>query len=366
MRSAIELRIPVGTTEWLLAEDNPAVSVLTRRLLLQVADDSTAASAWSRRNDYAPVAEILRKQRDDGSWAPPERDYQKYGGSLWQIHLLGELWANGDDERVRRGAEYAFRRQLPDGSWSCWNMQPSRSIPCLTANVGRALARLGYAGDERVRSALDYCIRLFRDLGAVDCRLASGCQLNGYCHMVIPKLLLFLAEIPRGTWPDGAAELRDECIGKLREKSISRSLPVEARAFNELLRSASASDYVDLRERFLAEHPILHYQDKPGWLRFGFPLSYNSDTLEALYALSLHDEPRRPEYEAALNLAEAAGDANMQWSMRNSLNGKMLADIETRGAPSKWLTHRALLVLMHFSRHPEPANANSSEGPPMG
>ena len=104
-------------------------------------------------------------------------------------------------------------------------MQPSRSIPCLTANVGRALARMGYAGDERVLNALSYCIRLFRDLGAVDCRLASECQLNGYCHMGIPKLLLF-AEIPCGTWPDGAAELRDECIGKLREKSISRSLPV--------------------------------------------------------------------------------------------------------------------------------------------
>jgi hypothetical protein len=31
--------------------------------------------------------------------------------------------------------------------------------------------------------------------------------------------------------------------------------------------------------------------------------------------------------------------------MRTSFNGKMLADVEKRGAPSKWLTLRALQVL---------------------
>jgi hypothetical protein len=34
----------------------------------------------------------------------------------------------------------------------------------------------------------------------------------------------------------------------------------------------------------------------------------------------------------------------MRWTMRNSLNGKMLADVETKGAPSTWLTLRALQV----------------------
>jgi hypothetical protein len=349
MPTDADLHIPAETTEWLLGENNPAVAVLTRRLLLRDPDDSATSRLWSRRNEYGPVAKILSEQLDDGSWAPPERDYQKYGGSLWQLHFLGELWADGSDERIRRGADYAFRRQMADGSWSCWNMQPSRSIPCLTANVARALARLGYERDERVLSALRYCIELFNELGVPNCRLAHGYQLNGYCHMLIPKLLLFLAEIPRDAWPSGATELQEDCVARLRDKSISRCLPAEARAFSELMRSANASRREELRERFLAEHPALHYGDKPSWLRFGYPLSYNSDTLEALFALALHDEIRRPEYEEALELVRASGGSDLRWAMRSSLNGKMLADVETKGAPSKWLTLRSLLVLAHFS-----------------
>ena len=38
----------------------------------------------------------------------------------------------------------------------------------------------------------------------------------------------------------------------------------------------------------------------------------------------------------------------MRWTLRNSLNGKMIADVETKGQPSKWLTLRALQVLDHF------------------
>ena len=38
----------------------------------------------------------------------------------------------------------------------------------------------------------------------------------------------------------------------------------------------------------------------------------------------------------------------MRWTLRNSLNGKMVADVDTKGAPSKWLTLRALQALSHF------------------
>ncbi len=112
--------------------------------------------------------------------------------------------------------------------------------------------------------------------------------------------------------------------------------------------SAPAGQRSGLRERFLAEHPDLHYGDKPGWLRLGFPLSYNSDALEALLALAAVGEPRRPEYEAAIEKVGAAADGQMRWTLRNTHNGKMIADVETKGAPSKWLTLRALQVLDHF------------------
>lgn len=335
------------TLEWLQGEDNPAVAAFTLRALGE-GDGERASRLWAARNTYAPVAEILARQRPDGSWDAPARDYQKYGGSLWQVHFLGELWADGQDARVLKAAEYAFARQLPDGSWSCSNMRASGAIPCLTANVGRALARLGFSRDERVIAALRYCANLHAELGCLGCRQLLGYQLNGYCHMLAPKLLLFLREVPQSLWPEGADAMRDECVARLREKSVFRSLPKESKEFNALIQATPSGQRDGLRERYLAEHPTLTYAEKPGWLRFGYPLSYNSDALESMDALASLGEPLHAEYEPALDAIRDAG-ATGRWHIRNSLNGKMLADVEAKGEPSKWLTLRALKVLAHFS-----------------
>jgi hypothetical protein len=340
--------IPENTRDWLTAEENPAVSVLARRALLGEPASAELDRLWARRNTYAPVAQILDLMQPDGSWAPRPRDYQKYWGSLWQIHLLGELYADGDDERVRTAADYAFSRQLPDGSWSCSNMQPHGSLPCLTANIGRALARLGFARDERVAAALGYCVARHQALGVVGCAQMLPYQLNGYCHMLTPKVLLFLAEVPDDLWPAGAGELRDACIAALRDKSVVRSVPAESKAYQTLWAAAPRAEREGLRDRFLAESGPLSYLERPGWLRLGYPLSYNSDALEALWALALHGEPLRPEFERALEIVRSAATPEMRWVMRTSFNGKMLADVETKGEPSRWLTYRALSVLRHF------------------
>lgn len=337
------------TLAWLSDEENPAVAVMARRALLGEEGAPELDRLWARRNEYAPVARILELMHDDGSWAPPGRDYQKYWGSLWQIHFLGELHANPDDERVQKAAAYAFSRQLDDGSWSCSNRRPAGSIPCLTANVGRALARLGFARDERVVAALAGLVALYRELGCPQCRQGVGSQLNRYCHMLTPKELLFLGEVPRDVWPEGATDLRDACIDALRDKHIYYSLPVESKQFQELYWSAPAGGRDGLLERFVAEHPDLHFGPKTGWLRFGYPLSYNSDVLEALAALAAHGEPMRDEYAEALAVVESAADAQGRWKLRNTFNGKMLADVEVKGAPSRWVTLRALQVLEHFS-----------------
>lgn len=335
--------VPESTQAWLLDADNPAVSVLARRLLL----DEDDAGTWARRNEYEPVRTILVRQQPDGSWATPGRDYQKYGGSLWQVHFLGELQADGADERVRRAAEYAFSRQLPDGSWSC-NGREDAAIPCLTANVARALARLGWARDERVVRALGWIAERHVTSGILGFCEGVDYTLNGYCHMFAPKALLFLAEVPRELWPDGAEQLREDAVAALRDKQVFGCLPQESREFQDLVWSVPSAERRSVRERYVAQHPMLHHKDKPGWLRFGFPLSYNSDALEALIALAAVGEPARPEYAPALEVVKAAADREMRWTMRNSLNGKMLSDVEHKGEPSRWLTLRALTVWKHF------------------
>lgn len=349
-----EARIPAATLEWLLGEDDPAVAVLTRRTLLGEPDAPETDALWARRNEYEPVRTILDAMREDGSWLPPERDYKKYEGSLWQIVLLGELWADPADERVGRASAYAFSRQLPGGAWSA-NGKPAGAAPCLTANVGRGLARMGFERDERVAAALGWCANLYREQGHLGCRDMHEFALNGYCHMLAPKLLLFLAEIPPEARPDGTGELAEECVRVLRDKEVFRSLPAEFKEFQAEVWTRPRGQMAEARERFIAEHAPLHYGDKPGWLRFGFPLSYNSDALEALLALAAVGEVLRPEYEPALEAVENAADASMRWTLRNTFNGKMLADVEKKGEPSKWLTLRALQVLARFRQWPHPA-----------
>ena len=56
-------------------------------------------------------------------------------------------------------------------------------------------------------------------------------------------------------------------------------------------------------------------------------------------------EAPRDEYQPAIDLVKAAADSEMRWTLRNTFNGKMLADVEVRGQPSKWVTLRALQVL---------------------
>jgi len=38
----------------------------------------------------------------------------------------------------------------------------------------------------------------------------------------------------------------------------------------------------------------------------------------------------------------------MRWKLRTSFNGKMLADVESKGQPSRWVTLRALTALKAF------------------
>jgi len=348
-RGVKSLGVPRETIAWLTEAENPAVAVLTTRVLLGEPDGPRIEALWAQRNEYAPVERVLSLQSEDGSWAAPARDYKKYEGSLWQIHFLGELYANGDDERVRRAAEYAFSRQLDDGSWSCSNKRQYGSIPCLTANVGRALARLGYSRDDRTIEALASIARVYLKNGLLACTAgAHTYTLNGYCHMLAPKVLLFLSEVPQDVWPNGATLLRDECVRVLREREVFRCLPKGSRAFQEVALKVPLKERAALRERYIAEHGPIEYGDKPGWLRFGYPLSYNSDALEALIALAGVGESRRSEYEPALAAVRDAADSRMRWTLRNTHNGKMLADVEAKGKPSKWLTWRALHALVAF------------------
>jgi hypothetical protein len=81
------------------------------------------------------------------------------------------------------------------------------------------------------------------------------------------------------------------------------------------------------------------------WFKFGYPLAYATDillNLEVLVEAGFGEDPR---LTGALRLVRSKQDANGRWLMEHTYNGKMWADIERQGKPSKWVTLRALRVL---------------------
>jgi hypothetical protein len=102
------------------------------------------------------------------------------------------------------------------------------------------------------------------------------------------------------------------------------------------------------RKEFLADIGPGGREPKAGWVRFGFPLNYNSDVLEALYALALAGTPADARLSRALDAVRSKRKGDGRWVMENSLNGKMRAGVEAKGKPSKWLTYFGLTVLRHF------------------
>lgn len=105
------------------------------------------------------------------------------------------------------------------------------------------------------------------------------------------------------------------------------------------------------------EHPLKHrifrrshdpeQVSKAEWLDFGFPLMWNTDALEVLgvlVGLGIRDERMR---DAAL-LVEAKQDANARWTTGRSFNGRLQVNVESKGAPSKWVTLHALRALKGY------------------
>ncbi|TKJ30877.1 MAG: hypothetical protein CEE40_03285 [Chloroflexi bacterium B3_Chlor] len=138
--------------DWLLEPSYPSIPYYTlRHLLDRPPDDQDELAAREAILTEGPGAEILARQRPDGSWLQGETGYNPlHKSSVWQLVFLSELGADGNDERIRRGVEHVLETmQAPDGSFPNVGRY-SGNLLCLEGQTVRALLRLGYGDDERV------------------------------------------------------------------------------------------------------------------------------------------------------------------------------------------------------------------------
>jgi hypothetical protein len=299
-------------TDWLLEEDNSSVRYLTLRTIMEQPEEhrETVAARQSIMRS-GPVPAILAAQHEDGYWVKPGAGYSpKYQGTVWQLMFLAHLAADGSDERVGKACEYVLTHSRDkNGAFSVTGV-PSAAIECLNGNLIYAFYRLGWGRDERVQQSV-------QQLCALISRRHFQCPANYKlpCAWGAVKALLGFSAIPKEERTSEVKAAIDEGADLL----LSRNLAVADYPYQERINS--------------------------NWFKFGFPLSYRSNVLEALHVLAELGYGARPALTDALRLTLSKQDGLGRWRMETSLNGKMWADIEAKGKPSKWVTLQAVQML---------------------
>jgi hypothetical protein len=229
---------------------------------------------------------------------------------------------------------------------------------CLTANILAAFMRLGYGGDPLVvQETENLAQRTVADSG-IRCNVMDY-SLLPRCHMAQPKLLLCFSLIPENKRTPAVKSAISVLVRNMLDAEVFVYVPGHQREWQEIL--AHPPKRAELRKgdtvkawiaaqrgRLMQSHGLGDRRPKQGWVKFGFPMHYNSDVMEAMYSLALLGVPMSPRLEKPLRIVRQKMTRDGTWILENSLNGKTLADVEIKGKPSKWLTCFGHQILLHF------------------
>ncbi|MFC2159253.1 nitrogen fixation protein NifH [Actinomycetota bacterium] len=319
-------------TDWLLEKDNPSVRYFTLRDILGRPDsDSELEEARQDIMGTGLVPAILAKQEKDGYWEDPKKFYTaKYKGTVWQLLILAELGADGKDDRIKKACEFIFdnSQEKESGGFAYSKSQRygggrhSEVIPCLTGNMVWGLIRLGYLEDPRLKNGIKWITSYQRFDDGINKspkgwpydRLKAACLGKHTCHMGAVKALKALAEIPEN-------KRSDEVKSTIRE----------------------GVEYILKHHIYKRSHDLDRIA-RPGWLKLGFPLMYQSDALEILGILTRLG-CRDKRMKEAMDLMISKQDGQGRWKLENTFNGRFQVRIEVKGKQSKWITLNALKVL---------------------
>jgi hypothetical protein len=321
-------------TNWLLEEENPSVRYFTLKDILDRPENDTAVQT-ARRSimQSGLVPDILREQREPAYLQAYPRFYTyKYRGLVWSLIVLAELGAEADPY-IKEQCEYLFEhsQERQDGGFAMnaaartGGGRITEVIPCLTGNMVWSLIHFGYLDDPRLQRGIDWITRFMRfNDGTEDAPQVppydryETCWGAHTCHMGVVKAL----------------------------KGLS-AIPVEKR-------TKEINDTIQKAAEFLLIHHIhrrshnLNRTSKPGWLKFGFPLMYQTDALEILdilTGLGIKDS----RMEEAIDIVIAKQDDTGRWRVENTYNSeRLLLPIGQKDEQSKWLTLRAVRVLKRY------------------
>jgi len=335
---------------WLLEKENPSVRYFTLRDLLNRGEDDPELQAAKAAIPTSKImTKIFSKQKPEGFWEEPANPYHpKYKSSYWQIMTLGQLGMDRSDERVGKACEFVFQFQLDEGGFSSytperalkeyeWLREKGKKLPspnewassivfehqysCLTGNMVSALSRIGYANDPRVRKALEWLVRIQNKDGGWLCPYwrAHVKDTHGCFYGTICPLEAF-SEIPKAN------------LIKEMEQAIERG-----------------AEFLLMHRLFKADHH--NYKViKQSWLKLSFPWFYGYNILRGLDVLTKLDYVEDERLSDAVQFLLQKRRPDGTWILENAPTGRMQANIETVGKPSKWITLNALRVLKRLHK----------------
>jgi len=322
-------------TNWLLENNNPSVRYFTLIDILEKSKENLEVrEAKHNIMETGIVPAILSKQNKGGYWENPERFYrEKYKGTVWQLIILAELGAYEKNKNIQKACEFILENsQDKESNGFSYSVSAKKGggrhsevIPCLTGNMVWSLIKLGYLDDPRVQRGIKWITSYQRfDDGIKEAakgwpydRLKAACLGRHTCHMGAVKALKALAEIPENKRPPD--------VKNTIEKGV---------------------EYFLIHQIYKRSHDLSRIS-KPGWLKFSFPLMYQTDILEILEILT-HLGYKDKRMQDAIDIMISKQDDQGRWNLEKTFNGRFQVNIEQKGKSSKWITLNAMRTLKRF------------------
>ena len=328
-------RLNADPRPWLLDESTPAVRAAALvNLAGRSVTDPDVVAARDLAMQVDPIKSILEAQDRAGWWVKPGPGYgPKYSGTVWNFMFLEQLGADPAHEQVRAAAEYVLTATpTPVGGLGCSGSHIERSPPpssvlhCLNGNLLRALIRLGFHDDPRVKAAVEWEARAITGQG-MERWYASRTSGPGFeC---------------------GVNDGRPCAWGAVKAMRALSAIPPRRRT--SLVREAIAIgvEFLFSRDPAVADYPMPVGDSRPSrlWFKPGFPSGYSADVLQILEVLTELGHGRDPRLGPALSWLLSLQDEQGRWRNQHAYTRKTTIEIERQGQPSRWVTLRACTVL---------------------
>jgi hypothetical protein len=313
--------------EWLLEHENPSVRYLAlTELLDRDKEDGEVVDARQMIADAPYTTQLLEGQTPEGYWGKPERYFRKHTGTAWRWLMLHELGFDPRHPQMRQAGEFLLDIATNEEQGGFGSQPGLNPVPCYNGWLLWGLHRSGYGDDPRVQRGVRWVVETMRyddgDEQVPD--PDNGCWGRHVCVRGVIPILRALAELP--------TEHRSADTGRVLQEGVE----------------------------FMLRHRVYkrsHNLDKPmnaKLTQLTFPGFYWPDFVEVLLILTGLGctDPRVEDAIAYLHRKQAKDGT---WKLQRTYNERTKHDtfdivvpLEKRGAPSKWVTLRALIVLKRW------------------